>query len=641
MKKSALITLLSASLLLGVAAVTLTSKNQIVAVEASSMNHTSGSFIRVTDISMLAVGDKVIFVSDDGYAMDDIWGNPGYLHGTQGGVSMPGDLSTVTLTDSKATLFTVEEGTETATFDKDTDHPYQLHSYSFRADVMSITGQRKKNVYLSYNEKYYYDDNTFEYIGYFKDRGAAVEVKKKRESSWFIQFSPDPWNENRTLTHIRNGKSIYEEDYETELGFTHRYADMFSSDGTRDINIYKIPDENAYSISIVSYPKTSYILGETIDLTGLVIDVHQQGQDDSRVTYSDLNKELFTFPEGTTAYGNGDVPFEIEYDDMKFILPITVSKPEPELAKKATEVPDYSGKYMMVESGNDYGFDAQRAEDSSVPGCKNQNIIIDNVNKTVKGKTSNTDFEFTVSKVNQGYQFKSNSGKYLNLDNLTMSNSPATIGIDYVGGEVRIKNSSGNYLYFNGDWNADPGALEFGVASAATIDGNDYYKYVVLYRFDLTNEEQADLDEYISEFLGTTDVCDENGASFNITSEDWAELASDFNSLSATLKAVMVNTTYDIAYDEYDAYVFDNNIQFAMSRYDYIYSKYHNSINHITDFIGRNTAGTMKDLSLSTSSIKLPLNELSSDATITIAVVVTISLLMVISFALYKKMKSE
>ena len=149
MKRKPLITLLSTSLLLfgalSVVALT-TNKNKYKEAEASSMVHSNGTFVRVNSIGELALGDKVIFVSTTGYAMDDIWGNPGYLHGGQGGVSLSQDLSTVTLTDSDATIFTVELGTDVKTF-----HNIEQQSYAFRADVMSITGQRKKNIYFHSN----------------------------------------------------------------------------------------------------------------------------------------------------------------------------------------------------------------------------------------------------------------------------------------------------------------------------------------------------------------------------------------------------------------------------------------------------------------------------------------------------------
>lgn len=151
-------------------------KSNVVEVDATSSSPISGSFIKVNTTAELEIGTKVIFVSDDGQAMDDIWGNPGYLHGSGDGVTLSSNLNEVTLNNSNATIFTVEAGTEANTF-------------AFRADRMKVTGQKKSNIYIAHNEKDYYGDNTFKNIGYFKDRDIAVEVSNCLESSWYVEFN--------------------------------------------------------------------------------------------------------------------------------------------------------------------------------------------------------------------------------------------------------------------------------------------------------------------------------------------------------------------------------------------------------------------------------------------------------------------
>ena len=131
------IALLSASLMLGVAALFSINKSEFKEAEATRSYPISGTFARIRSHINLNVGDKVIFVGYYGEAMDDIWGNPGYLHGDNAGVNFSNDRNTATLTNSNATIFTVEAGSAVA-------DAKLGNSYAFRADSMSITGQKKE-----------------------------------------------------------------------------------------------------------------------------------------------------------------------------------------------------------------------------------------------------------------------------------------------------------------------------------------------------------------------------------------------------------------------------------------------------------------------------------------------------------------
>ena len=113
-RNKTLIALLSASLMLGVAALFSINKSEFKEVEATRSYPISGTFARIHSHIDLNVGDKVIFVSYDGKAMDDIWGNPGYLHGDNAGVNLSNDRNVATLTNSNATIFTVEAGSAVA-----------------------------------------------------------------------------------------------------------------------------------------------------------------------------------------------------------------------------------------------------------------------------------------------------------------------------------------------------------------------------------------------------------------------------------------------------------------------------------------------------------------------------------------------
>ena len=170
--------------------------------------------------------------------------------------------------------------------------------------------------------------------------------------------------------------------------------------------------------------------------------------------------------------------------------------------------------------------------------------------------------------------------------------------------------------------------LNFGVGAI------DEHIPVVLYKCDLSEEETAALNTFGNNFLNTTNVCDATGGQFFITEDDWEDLAEEFDQLSAGAQGMVVNVDYT------PGAVSPNTIEYAISRYDYIYCKYHNDAKYpyITDFIGRDSAGTMKNLYPSSSV--MPLINISNNNIVVVITVVTItSLVALLGFTLYKKKK--
>lgn len=627
-KRKTLLALLSTSLLLGVVAISfINNKNEYQEVSASSSDPVSGTFYRVKDIGQLGVGEKVIFVSEDGSAMDDIWGNPGYLHGGKGGVALSADKDTVTLTNSNATIFTVEAGTETAVF----PNQGELPSFAFSASMM-VVGQKKSKVYFAHNEKEYYGDNTFEYIGYFKDHDIGVDVTKNRDSSWFIQFSGAG---ESFQTHIRNGKSVLAGDYTSEVTFTYNYAPRFCSNNGQNVNIYMLSDESLSSVIVTSGPETTdYTFGDSIDLTGLVFEIHTPSGT-QEVIYSKEHDGDYTYTH--TAYGEGEVMLPIQYNGKKFTITINVSRPEY-TAIKCGQLADYRGSYMLVEDGKDYGFDAWDAE-SNPATCKNRYITYKGNGVVTTNNSGNYGFlRFDVIKDNSGYHLKSTKNHYLDLDSFTMSESSATVIIEHTLDGERVKSTTGKYLYFNNDPEDEYDQYKFGVATEEVINANSYYKYVYLYKYPLTSEEQTSLDTYVANFLTVTNVCKEDGSTFSITESNWNTLATGangFSSLTGTVQAEIINTDY-VAGEEYMT-----DLQFAMSRYDYIYCKYHSTLNYITDFIGRSAANTMQNLYSSSYNISPVIASNNNDVITAVIIAIAISSLLLVSFVIYKKKSSR
>lgn len=613
--KKTLIALLSSSLMLGVAVLFSINKSEFKEVEATRYSPISGTFARIRSHVDLNIGDKVIFVAYHGEAMDDIWGNPGYLHGDNAGVNLSDDRNVATLTNSNATIFTVEAGSAVAD-EKLGD------SYAFRADLMSVTGQKKRNIYVAHNEKTYYGDKTFNNIGYFKDRDVAVEVDNRLESSWYIEFTGEY---DELVTHIRNAKSVRSGDYSNELRFTYDYAPRFCSNSGSHVNLYKLVDDTIYSVSVNKNPdKTDYYVGDPIDLTGLRIEIHTQAGD-QYIEYTYENDGDFTY--SPTAYGDGEVLLPVTYNGRKFVIPINVSKPSYS-ATKIGQLADYRGSYMLVEEGGhglktgqyNYGFDFSDSD-----------VMLDYSYEygvySADNESEYSDLRLDVIKDNNGYHLKNDNNYYLDLSTLETTNSSTpVVVIEHTNSGELVGNSSGKYLCYL------PYEYKYGLATLSEIEESDNYVPVFLCKYDLTSAEQTALDTYVSNFLSTTNVCVETGTQFLITENNWTTLSNDFSGLSATVQAEIINTTYEIGQADM------TDLQFAMSRYDYIYTKYHTIPNYtyITDFIGRSSAGTMKD-SFGASTLSPILIPMNNDVYIVVIIAVVVSSLLLALSVIYKK----
>ena len=571
-------------------------------VEASSLSLSNGTFVRVDSEGEISYGMDVIIVSDDGYALDDVWGNPGFVHGTRDGVSVFNNGKYITLTNSKATVFHAIEGYSSRIINGETQK-----SFSFLADVMSISGQRKTNVYFAHNEEEDYSGrHDYDYIGWFKDYDIAVQQRWIKESSWYLEFGieEDNFGENFPVTHIRNAKNV-EGDPNTELGFTHYYSDRFVSGGTNRVYIYRRFSESEYNIHIKEQPtKTTYEFGENIDLSGLEIVLNSPLHDNEVIVYDD-NSADFSFPE--TAYGSGTIDLDCYYSGFKFVIHnITVTRPEF-IVNKAGQVADYRGSYMLVEEQmgyifNTYGVTTTLYDAKEIPPTDEYGRI------KAANSAKYEEYRLTITKDSLGYHMVKTDGNYLELSNFQMtSDSSVCVDLITTSDGIRIKSSSrsDSYLYFDDEYH-------FGIGPSYA------YNPVVLYKYPTTAEEDSKYDESLTELLEATDCCDYEGSSFHITEEAWDDLETDFGKLPDVVQAAFVNITYNPANIE------NRSKELAVSRYDYIYQKYHNSAySYINDFMGRSAAGTME--TLYTSANVYLLNPINNNVSLIVVIVISMS----------------
>ena len=597
MKKIKLITLSSVIASLALCAITALNNKKVESAEASSLKTSTGVFTRIDNYGEIKTGMNVIFVSDEGYALDDVWGNPAFVHGTNQGVAVSNNGKLVSLDNSAATIFHVELGTETRTVDGVVEN-----SFAFRADEMSISGQKKTNVYFAHNEEEDYSGrHDYDYVGWFKDKDIAVQQRLIKESSWFFDFETvEEWDELVRVTHIRNAKN-YEGNPNTELGFTHNYCERFVSDYGGRVFIYRQFNESEYNIQVMANPtKSAYYAGENIDLSGLEIIISSPAHDHVDISYND-NPNDFSFPE--TAYGSGNVDLECYCQGFKFNIPITVTKPQYS-AYKTGQMADYRGKYMIV------AFDGNVALDSTDISSKLKVTYDYEHYRYYTGSESfYEDLQFEVTKDNSGYHIRNGSNYYLDLDSLSMTNSSTpTVYLEYSSDGVRIKNSSGKYLCY-----PIYGSKTF------CLDDLEYGNDVFLYKCPLTDDEESARNTFISSLLEGTDVCDAAGSQFNISSSTWSGLKTSFNTLSNAVQASLVNLSYD------SSDITPRTIEAAISRYDYIYQKYHTvqEYSYIEDFIGRANAGTMHEYFSSANIVSV--NSLDNNMSAIIITVVALT----------------
>ena len=340
--------------------------------------------------------------------------------------------------------------------------------------------------------------------------------------------------------------------------------------------------------------------------------------DEVSVNYNNETKNDFTYPE--EAYGSGEVIINVHYQGFLFTVTINVSKQQYS-AFKIGELADYRGSYMLVYE--DKGFNTEIAEDNPA-GCK-KSVHYDYVLNGRVYVDNSGDYgvlRLDLIKDNDGYHLKSANDKYLSLDPFQMTNSKATVVIEHTNDGERIKSTSGKYLWF------DQYEWEFGVG---TISENEP---VYLFKYSLTTAQEDEIEDFLDDYFEITDVCDEAGTQFLITSANWSTLTTKFNALSDASKAEFVNCSYTEG--EYEP----KTIEAAMSRYDYIYNKYHNiqEYNYITDFVGRSAAETMQNV------INDPSNTLYSAPDNNIVMIVTIAVISSLvgaSFMFLKKRKEQ
>ena len=595
-KRTLLFTLLLSSLSITSAFLltnNLNNRNETKEVSATVNHRTSGLFTRVTDVSELTESTEILFASRGGYAVDDIWGNPGFVHMTRDGVKLStGDLLFVE--NSTATTFFIVRNTD--------------DTYSFLATFEIC--RKDYDSYLAVNDRNYAGE--FDGIGYwYGDRTGISRTNDDNRTRWNVSF-----NDGQTyVTSVSHGGS---------LAFTSGYSDRLCRSNYPDVDIYKRADDMDYSIDVVKQPtKHEYNEYDRIDLSGTKITFSYKSGDPTDYTY-DENRDLFSSsmeyakkdPESSTrtvtCYFVGK-PFNIE---------ITVNEQIYGAYKVTSALDDYRGTYIISDGNYGYGFDAAQGGANAQYKCRyllggaDNLVIADNIDDYGNLLVS-------VIKVGGKYSLKISDNKYLDLSNdeINIVTNPVTIPtirIDFEDGMAAVKNSDGDYFYSEGIGGDED--YFFGVGFIGTREKMHLYKCPV------SSETETEVDNYVGTFINGTSVCDETGVTDNVTAV-WGGLKNLFNALSSDAKGVFGNVRYTHNMES------SGSIEDMVDRYDYIINKY-----GLENFMERSDAVQDKSY-LSVTNIS---NNVIDTSVTTISVIIVILVVSTLgAIVLIKKRKTN
>lgn len=576
----------------------LNNKQEYKEASATIKNLTSGTFARVTDASQIFQGGNYIFVADNGYALSDVWGNPGYVYGQPDGVSFS-DKGLVTLSNSPASIFGVEV----------VDGKFAFHT------TMEATGQTISKAYLAHNDTSWKDG--FTAIGYFYGDRTGITTKR--------DFKNEDQNENSAYWSFRydeeHGNYITNLGYGGDLGFTSYYAPHFCRGGEHRVEIYRECSTLDGSISVSEDPEiTEYSNGDEINLSGLVITF---GSSYHNATYS-YNKYPHLFSCEKYASGSGEryLPITFMNTFVTNEVEITVNRAEYYASQVTSPLADYRGQYMLVS--DDVG---------RVLGGTDINSII-NVEPGPNGKYKvdhgvENEVKFVIEKTNGNFYLKNSLGKYLSFSggiNYTDSKSFPVILV-YDQGGVRIKGSDQEGLYLN--LNLDDYTYKFCLGGKNTANQEP----VFLYKYDYTNTVVDQLDDFANGFISATMVCDALGLTNNIINDIWSAQASAFAGLDPFAQAELINKSYTHGSTDGDV------VAQAVERYDYIINKYTTST--FSDFIGRIANGTIQHLNSEIAINTIYNNNVDTTNVIIICVVSFLGIVLIYSLFRLKKEHSR
>lgn len=328
-------------------------------------------------------------------------------------------------------------------------------------------------------------------------------------------------------------------------------------------------------IEVSSMPnKTSYTLGDRLDLSGLVVQSVDSNGNKADVTLSCV----FSPSDGSVLNELGNVTITVSYQDLVTNFSVTVSEesgggddPNPPVgeatfSKVTSSKNDWTGTYLIVNEEHKVALDGSLLEVNAGDGPATT-VTINNNQIAYTEDVAKAAFEVTSVGTNS-YCFKSTTNLYIGRNT---NDKGIDISSSALNNEIEISNNV-TYVYGTSGCNLEynPSQNYFRYYKSSSGNSGDIALYELI---EPTVSPTDEANDFASTFLSAS-LCDGGNSAPSDTL--WNELAEQFNTLSNEAKNIFKTAqTTD-----------GDTIAQAVERYDYIINKY--GIDTYSNFMGRN-----------------------------------------------------
>ncbi len=552
-------------------------------VQADHLHSTAGLYARVTDVSDIHDGDTVIMISDDGHAVRDIGGNPTFLYTRNDSIFVSQDRSLALLDNAYVVPFTVRQG-------------YTAGTFAFYGDYNK--NYTNMGGYVSYDRRGSNYDNPGPHdysgngagIGYWYEGCGLRKNKDLKESSFTLTY-----NEEDGVGHMWI-QNVYLKDNQVDgewkapnLVWTSSYSDRFGWGWGSNLNIYK--QLSVTSVSMVTPPdQTTFTVGDKLDLSGLVVDVHYGNNQHTTLAY-DVNPDFFAHTEYVTGTGTVQTIVSILNGGTygSFNLQITVNSTNGYFYRTTSPIYDGRGKWLLtLDLGTQAEPDVRALRaNGDTTALASVTVVDDYINPNITTaiftvKLIDDQFYLQYIDGSDVYYVHSDGGVGLNLS--STKQSPITFEYSESLHTTLIKNGAGHYLGNGGGYQ--------------TIGFNDGTP-VTLYHLPCNLGELSGFTASLKSLLS---YCSSDGDFdyYATYKTQWDAMASSFAALSDDAQAYLRNLSYNHGAEERDS------LEDLIDRYDYILSKY-----DALDFMGRKTHGAYRQNALSMKGLSFDAKDIS------------------------------
>lgn len=601
-------------------AIGLSLQHQSITMKAEAYFQAAGTYKKVSTHESLQDGDTVLIAStNSNHVVSACGGNPGYIYGNNDNetIKYSEDRDTITLIDAYATEFTVVDNKNGTYAFKST---FAVNGFSFDVHTGYISCFQH-NEYSNYRsiERFFWK------VGHRE--GTPTDPK----SSWTLTTDEK---------HIIHAENVSDNDVHLAY-YTLNDKDMLYN-GLNGFYLYRKINDVKYNATVTQNPgKTSYNNGDTIDLSGLIIEISSKDYEPIIVSY-DGHEDNFFFNENATA-GSGQNLFVTYIDGtikVDFIVALTVSDRGATYTKVTSSLNDYRGQYVIACDGNgsvhvdDDDYPYYRAMDG-YEGWDLEAYIDGDV---IKFSSASLPFEglILLEKIEGSYRMFVDNGirHYIYVDSST-----GELSVDYDSSIYQDKGqTTPDETPLEVVFDTDHAYLRIANSNKILKRSGGDFKFTnesgsVAYLFKRPireiDNEVSNLFDFIASLENVTSSCNNNGSN-NITNSEWSSLANEFNALSTTVQGTLANVTY-VHNQEGKGSVKD-----LIDRYDYIVTKYPER----NDFMQRGSS-FIEEFQQMANTTEISRDFGSNNAAVVVVIVCSILNISCLAIFIFRKKKLE